>query len=179
MYRAKKLWEDIHADAASAELTGNLARAMQRQRAMAIERIAGRGGFFSGILRVLLAVGAIVWFPFVQPVLEIMLQPGAKMPRIALLIVQLLGVTYLLKSALFLAIWFLVLWLALRWNTQRRVNRLLSSTASTDLAQVILDWIDALLDPIRSARERMDDVVQRTNALRDSIPPIIAATHAA
>src|SRR5205814_4700871 len=53
MFGEKKLWEDLRADAAAAELTANLASAMQRQREIAIERIANRGGFFSAILRIL------------------------------------------------------------------------------------------------------------------------------
>jgi hypothetical protein len=182
MYRERKLWEDIHADAAALELRDALATAMQRQRQAAIERIAGEGGVVAGFFRCLLTIGALVWFPFLQPVLEITLQPGGKLPRIALLVVQLLGVTYLLKSAIFLAIWFVVLWLGLRWDTQRRVNRLLEQWSKTgvkdpslSLSQTTLEWIDGLLDPVRQSRERIDDLVQRAEALREATIPAAAA----
>jgi hypothetical protein len=125
--------------------------------------------------RWVLTIGALLWFPIVQPVLEIFLTDGwaAITGKAALLIVQLLGAAYLLKSAGFLAIWFLVLWLALRWNTQRRVQRLLRGWRSAgendptlNLASATVSWMDDLLDPIRQARERAETLAKRAEALK-------------
>src|SRR3712207_7966037 len=52
-------------------------------------------------------------------------------------------------------------WLALRWNTQRRVARLLARwklaadpDPSLNLATQSLQWVDTLTQPIRTAHER-------------------------
>ena len=78
------------------------------------------------------------------------------------MLIEVLGVNYLLKSAVFLLIWFVVLWLVLRWNTQRKVDRLMSRWAaantadpSVNLEAQAMQWMDDLLRPIRSAEERL------------------------
>ena len=174
LYRDRKLWEQMSADAAEHELAGALSGAVEHQREAALDNLAGRGAIFAPV-RWLLTIGALLWFPFVQPVLEILLQKGPEpiMKQTALLAVQLLGATYLLRSAGFLIIWFLVLWLYLRWDTSRRVGRLLArwrragtTDASLNLATTTLVWVDDLIDPISEAREQAEAIVQRTNKLR-------------
>jgi hypothetical protein len=103
-------------------------------------------------------------------------------PKLAILGVQLLGVTYLLKAFTFLLIWFGVLWLLLRWDTHRKVNRLLmkwrgagASNPSVNLAAATTEWIDGLLYPIRRSRERADALVARTESLRSSLSQSAAA----
>ena len=127
------------------------------------------------LVRFALTIGAIAWFPIVQPVLELLLKDSlAKtLQGAALLAVQLLSATYLLKSAAFLAIWFLLLWLILRWDTQRRVGRLLARwrrvdgvDSSTSLAAAVVAWTDELLNPIHRAREREESLATRTDELR-------------
>jgi hypothetical protein len=83
-----------------------------------------------------------------------------------------LGVNYLLKSAGFLVIWFLVLWLALRWNTQRRVARLVKSWKQTDypdptvnLATQSLDWMASLTEPVRRTSDQMTELSQKVSRL--------------
>ena len=83
---------------------------------------------------------------------------------IALLVVQLLGVTYLLKSAAFLGIWFLFLWLILRWDTQRRVAKMAGNVEGSGRA--VLAWVDELVEPIRVAKRREEALVQRTEELQ-------------
>jgi hypothetical protein len=137
------------------------------------------------LVRWLLTVGAVIWFPIVQPVLERVLlreTVGQSARGALLLIVQLLGATYLLKSAAFLLIWFGVLWLILRWDTQRRVSRMLSSwhaidgggegggeDATLSASAAALAWVDELLDPIRAARQREESLVQRAESLRNQL----------
>ena len=174
LYRQHRLWEEQPADTAAAMLRRSLSESLERQREAAVAKIARRG-IVSPLFRWLLTVGALLWFPIVQPVLELMLQDTlARTTRgIALLVVQLLGVTYLLKSAAFLGIWFLVLWLILRWDTQRRVAKLVGNTE--EISRAVLAWVDELLDPIRVARQREEALVQRTEALKSQLAGPAAA----
>jgi hypothetical protein len=178
LYRDRRLWDDLAASEVAADLRATLAAALERQREASLQQLAGGGGIIGGFFRTLLTVGALLWFPIVQPILEASLQTGFTRTtrELLLLIVQVLGTTYLLKNAVFLLIWYLVLWTLIRWNTQRRVNRLLSRWRAADsrdpsvnLATATIEWIDGLVEPVRSARSRADAIVQRTEALRASI----------
>src|SRR5690606_28007053 len=101
------------------------------------EQLAGRRGILAAPMRWLLTIGALLWFPLVQPILHAFLTTSdlafgswsefaGAWRELAGLVVGILSGEALLKSVSFLALWFLVIWLALRWNTQRRVNRLLA-----------------------------------------------------
>jgi hypothetical protein len=177
LYRQRRLWEDACADAAGEDLQESLAGVMERQREEATTRIARRG-IFAPVIRWLLTIGAILWFPIAQPVLEVMLRENwtQTLQGALVLTVQLLGATYLLKSAAFLAIWFVFLWLILRWDTHRRVSTLLSRWRTLDgrdqslnAASAALAWVDDLLDPIRTAREGEESLVRRTEEWRQSL----------
>lgn len=176
LYRRRPLWEALPSETAEAELRGRLAGTVERQRAVMLQRLAGRTGVISPLVRWALTIGAILWFPFVQPVLLAALSPHSigRTPRdVALLAVQVLGVSYLLQSVAFLILWFLILWLWVRWNTTRRVAKLLSRWKSgghkdpeLNLTTQALGWVDELLEPIRSARARVDSLVKRMTELR-------------
>ncbi len=173
LYGHNRLWEDMPSDAAAGELQRALAATIERQREAVHERFT-RGGVIAPFFRWLLTIGALLWFPIVQPVLAAVLNGHDRSPRaIAGLLVSVLGVDYLLKSAVFLAIYFAVIWLALRWNTQRRVARFLSrwktaepAEASLSLNAQALEWMARLTDPIRMCRERSADLAQRAQTLR-------------
>ena len=82
----------------------------------------------------------------------------------------------MLKSAGFLAIWFLFLWLVLRWDTQRKVTRLLTrwrtldgQDATMNTSATALRWVDDLLDPIRIAHEREESLVKRADEARKTL----------
>jgi GTPase Era involved in 16S rRNA processing len=178
LYSGNRLWEQMSADIAAGELRRILGATVQRQRDSARQRLA-RGPGWGAPLRWLLTVGAVLWFPFIQPILHgILAEPGMfhTLRALAMLIVEVLGVNYLLSSCGFLVLYFVALWLALRWNTQRRVVRLLGSwqtTAPADpslsLAAQTMEWIEHLLAPVRQARERMDSLASRAEAMRDSM----------
>ena len=183
LYRRAKLWDEMPADGAAAELRQSLVAGLEGQRAAAIGKLAKRG-FLMPVIRWLLTIGAILWFPIVQPVLERFLNGSlvTAAPKLALLAVQLLSAAYLLKSAAFLAIWFFALWLILRWDTQRRVTKLLArwrradgQDASINLAAIVLDWCDGLLDPIHRARERDESFAARADELSRQIKSPAAA----
>jgi hypothetical protein len=170
LYVANVLWEAGPADAAAADLSRRLAQTLLRQRTAVRERLAGRGAWVGAPIRWLLTIGAILWFPFVQPILSMALAQNLSITKLATaaLLIQVLGVDYLLKSAVFLFIWFLVLWLALRWNTQRKVARLVKKWAATDLAEPAVNlttqsmqWMDGLLAPIQQAEQRALSLAQR------------------
>jgi GTPase Era involved in 16S rRNA processing len=174
LYRQRRLWDESPASNATEDLRGDLVSVLDRQRKEATARIA-RGGIIAPLIRWLLTIGAVLWFPIIQPVLELFLNDKlAQTLRGGLLLaVQLLGAAYLLKSAAFLAIWFLFLWLVLRWDTQRRVTKLLrrwqaidGDAAPLSAPAAVLTWVDELLDPIRLAVEREESLVRRADELR-------------
>jgi hypothetical protein len=179
LYRHNRLWEDMPAELAAGELRRTLAASVERQREVAIQRLAGRNGVVAPLVRWLLTIGALLWFPFVQPVLEGML----KLPEIrwdlwtqgrnlAGLVVGVLSGEALLRNVTFLILWFTVIWLALRWNTQQRVNRFLYRMRSTEerdlslnLSAQAVQWMGGLLGPLRRASEQMNDLSSRAKAL--------------
>jgi hypothetical protein len=180
LYRDNRLWEDMPAEMAAGELRRTLAGTVERQRATAVQRLAGKTGVVAPLFRWVLTVGALLWFPLVQPILQGMLslwEPGMNLwahgRQLAALIVGVLSGASLLRNVTFLIIWFTVIWLALRWSTQRRVSRLLARWKAPDgrdeslnLTAQALQWMGRLMAPIRFARERTDDLARRASALQ-------------
>jgi GTPase Era involved in 16S rRNA processing len=174
LYSHQRLWEQMSADVSAGELRRSLGATIQRQRDFARKRLV-RNHWVSAPLRWLLTFGAIIWFPFAQPILQAILG-GANLHawrrEVAALAVEVLGVNYLLASAGFLVVYFAVLWLALRWNTQRKVARLMSSSRmmelrddSLNLAAQTLAWLDGLIVPLRQGRERLESLIRRAEAI--------------
>jgi hypothetical protein len=184
LYGANRLWESMPADAASHVLRRALAATVDRQRAAATEALAGRRGVVAPAVRWLLTVGALLWFPFIQPVLAAFLQDQTlsvswtpDWRRLAGLVVSVLSGEALLKNAAFLSLWFLVIWLALRWNTQRSLGKLLARWRSADhpdpslnLTTQTMQWMRDLLLPVDRAAERMRSLSDRAAALRGEPP---------
>jgi hypothetical protein len=158
------------ADLAASDLRHRLAATVDRQREAARKKLAGGRGLLGAPLRWLLTIGALLWFPIVQPILEIVLTTKIEhsLAVVIGLIVKILSGTALLKNVSFLALWFLVIWLALRWNTQRCVAKLLSKWKSANypdrslnLTRETLEWMADLVAPIRRAHDRVESLVQR------------------
>jgi hypothetical protein len=175
LYRDRKLWEDMTADAASVQLRTALADTVARQRDAVRERLLGKGGLISALvapIRWLLTIGALLWFPFVQPVTEKLLTEDVRhsVHDIAVMAVRIFSVNELLANLTFLAMWYFVLWVILRWDTQRRVarlaNRWKADSSDLSLAAQTLRWLDELLRPIRTVRERADGLCKRVKAIR-------------
>lgn len=184
LYPHNKLWEQMSADMAASELRRSLGATIQRQRDTARSQLLRRG-WLGAPLRWLLTIGAVLWFPFIQPILHALLgttdasnwqwhQIATQLPKLA---VEVLGANYLLTSAGFLILYFVVLWLSLRWNTQRTVGRVFRgwqtsalSAPELNLSSQVLRWLDDLITPIRVARERMEGLARRAEALRTSTP---------
>jgi hypothetical protein len=125
-------------------------------------------------LRWLLTIGAVLWFPLIQPVLERVLIDGVmpQMRDLARLIVPLLGASYLLHAAMFLTIYFLALWALLRWSTHRKLNRLMRRWSSADIDSDLsltgqcARWVDDLLEPLARDREKAVDLARRLDDAR-------------
>jgi hypothetical protein len=175
LYRDRKLWEDMTADVIAAQLRETLTDTVARQRDAVRVRLLGKGGFVSAIfapIRWLLTIGALLWFPFLQPITEKFLTEDLRhsVHDIALMAVQIFSVNELLANLTFLGMWYFVLWVILRWDTQRRVGRLANrwknDSSDLSLAAQTLSWLDDLLAPIRTARERADALRQRVDAIR-------------
>ncbi len=173
LYRHRRLWIEMDAALAADDLRSRLSATIERQRDAVLRRLAGRG-IWGAPFRWTLSLGAILWFPLVQPLLEAVLVHGREhvVQNLALLLVRILGVTYLLKNASFLLLYFAALWLLVRWNTQRRVQKLMlrwrrdeSRDPSMSLSRQVMEWIDDLLSPIRIHRERIESVRDQGEAL--------------
>lgn len=176
-YANRKLWDDYPADAASNELSRAMSATLARQRELAMASIGRKRGFAEVVaapVRWLLTIGAILWFPLVQPILERILLGNLRptVHDIAVVIVPLLGSSYLLQSVSFLVIWFVALWMFLRWDASRRVNRLIERwdqappDSDASLAGACVRWIDDLLEPLRAHVDRASGLAKRVDELR-------------
>jgi GTPase Era involved in 16S rRNA processing len=174
LYANWKLWESMPAQNAEADLRRRLSSTVERQRTRLREQF-GSAGPIGALFRWLLTVGALLWFPLIQPVLEALLA-GRPIRDLTVLGVQLLGVTYLLKSVAFLLIYYIILWMILRWDTQRRIDRFLwrakegrKTDPTLSLAGQAIEWLNELLSPIRTATDRLQTVVRRADDLKKSV----------
>jgi hypothetical protein len=176
LYADQKPWEALPAQMAEADLRHRLATTLERQRAVLRARLGG-GGAIGGFVRLALTVGALFWFPIIQPLLATWVgTPGHAWRAVSVEMIELLGVNNLLASAGFLAIYFAFLWLALKWATQRRVDRQLGRWASDDklnptlsLAGQVMEWTDALVAPVRAATARLEGLVARFRSMRERL----------
>lgn len=177
LYQLNKLWEDAPADFAAMDLRQRISSTLERQKADLLERLSGRYGIIAPLFRWLFTIGALLWFPIVQPILEAFLPSDVERswPKLAFFIVQHLGVTFLLKSLTFLLIYYTILWLVLRWQSEAKVLRALDRARNTDALSPttpsgqIIEWADALLDPLRERQERMKSLVSRIESLRKQL----------
>ena len=128
-------------------------------------------------------MGALLWFPFVQPFLQEFLEKGPKATlSLPLVFVRIFGVTSLLQNSAFLIIYFLALWLLIRWDTLRLVDRRLlkwrtaaNLDPSLNPAAAVLEWTADLTAPIRSARQSLESLQSRAEAIRKSLGTAPAA----
>ncbi len=175
LYRESRWWGQEAAEQAVGELRRQLTDTLENRRSMLHQRYTASGGAIGTAARILITWGALLWFPFVQPVLEAYLAEGS-LRNFALLLVRVLGATYLLQNVGLLAVFFLCLWLILKWHTRRRVDRLLEQWKATDdpdpersLPGTIMAWVQRLLAPIRETHQRMENLIQRTDQLRQQL----------
>jgi hypothetical protein len=179
LYAHRKLWEPREAEMAEARLRQEWIETIQRQRQVVLSRLSGKSGIIAPLIRGLLTIGALLWFPFVQPVLQMILTSHSAFSTVrdaGILVVQVISAESLLKNAVFLIIWYLLIWSLLRWGTRRRVDKLLTRWRSAEYADDSLNlttctlaWIDELLEPIRTARQTTDDLAQRVEELRGEL----------
>jgi hypothetical protein len=176
LYQNRRLWEDMAADTAAATLRSILTDTVDRQRGMVRKRLAGSAAILAP-LRWLLTIGALIWFPFVQPVLDTLLAQNQmnwsiihETHELVVLTVRIFSVNELLQNLTFLTMYFFVLWVILRWDTQRRINRFASrwKSDSSDLSLTIqtMRWLDELLFPIRGEREQLENLIRRAEELK-------------
>jgi hypothetical protein len=173
------------AEESAEQLRRSLTRALGRQRQRAVERLAGRRGIVAPVIRFVLTIGAALWFPLLQPLAEalatggIQRQWGEMAADLGLLAVRVFSAAYLLQAAAFLGLWYLTLWLILRWDTQRKVARLLERWRSAEAGETgeadasppsaVIEWIEGLLEPARQSRQRADELVRRADELRQEL----------
>lgn len=179
VYGASLPWNDRESDSNVAVVTARLADAMDARRQRGVAAIGRGHGAALAPLRWLLTLGAVLWFPFVQPVLAIVLDPSwtwTGLTQAAVWqIVKLLGSTYLLQSVTFLAVYFFGLWATLRFLTLRRVEYLAARAAPDDSlnaadqpATIAEAWVDELLAPLAARSAELARLVERLDAARDA-----------
>lgn len=175
MYQHRKLWEEPAAIAAGGELRTRLTAAAQRQQQAVIDRAGGRSGWLAPMFRLLLTVGAALWFPILQPIAEVLVARGwtQMLGEMARLLVGIFSSAHLLQSLGFLLLWYLLLWMLLRWHTQQRAARLIrrwQTDESTDpqlsFAAQTLQWLEDLLAPLRLRQQAMMDLARREGEIR-------------
>ncbi len=175
LYRDRKLWEPMAADLAILQLRAALVETVSRQRDLIRQRAVGRFAFLGAPFRWLLTIGALVWFPFLQPIAQTVLIDGPTHSThdILLLIVRIFSVNALLQNLTFLAAYFFLLWIILRWDTHRRIARFArrwkSDASDLSLTAQAVRWLDDLLEPLHQAQERAQSLAQRAGAL--TAPP--------
>jgi len=183
IYRDGKPWESMNADLLAADLRRRFSAALQRQREQVLEQAAGRFHAVFAPVRWLLTIGAVLWFPIVQPILFVMLQQNmwTFSRELLLTVVTVLSVQHLLTCTTFLLLWFLILWVLLRWSTQRRINAWIQSAKLADaedewtLGRQTIQWANEMVEPIRRRRERIDSVLKQAEELRRRLTETPAA----
>lgn len=171
LYSDRRLWEATDAEAETRSLQRELQRSLARLRS---EVSAGASGNkrAAAPLRWLLTVGAIAWFPFIQPLLEIVLTNNIRTitPELLVWIVRVLGASYLLQSVGFLALWFLALWAWVRFSTYRAVGRELDRALLDDSRHgpvaTVDKWVSALIAPVQARLDRVRGLLDRVNEHR-------------
>ncbi|HVT87383.1 MAG TPA: GTPase domain-containing protein [Tepidisphaeraceae bacterium] len=178
LFDNRRLWEDLPAESAAADLRRRLASAIDRQRDAIVEQGSGRWHLIFAPLRWLLTIGAVLWFPLVQPLLAAGLTETGWAPptRWVLTLVNLLGVAHLLACSTFLIIWFVGLWMVLRFGAYRRVNRIIEqwkqdgSDNERSLSGQSMQWIEQLLEPIDQQKKRIDQLIESVEKLNATSP---------
>lgn len=166
LYARRKLWDSMEAEAAQSAIRRQLVETIDRQRQEILSRLSGRAGIIAPPIRVLLTIGALIWFPFVQPVLHAFLASNSVLGTardIGILAVEVFSAQSLLLNGAFLLLWYLIIMALVKWNARRRVDRLLARWKSAEyadpalnLSTAALQWMDDLLEPIHGSRQAME-----------------------
>lgn len=163
LYAHQKLWEEHVAGEQAAVLQSRLSAAVEAHR-LNLQKTLGKPPLLTRLIAPVITIGAALWFPIVQPVLEIVLQANiVEMTRdTVLMIVRVLGANYLVQSVGLLAIYFVALWVWLRWLAYRRIDRALArATDERHPAQVVLTWTESLLMPLKQHVDKLQNLSDR------------------
>ncbi len=170
LYEQDKLWETMNAGLAVGRLCNRLADTVQQQRTQATKLLA-LSLFPTAVERWLLTIGAALWFPILQPILDLLLNASIVWTPITLarLVVSLLSGQKLLESAAFLLIWYVFLWLMIRYRTYRQVKAWLTDTGTgpLDLTATAVAWIDELTEPLQRQQQRIESLAERLGQCSD------------
>jgi len=181
LYRDRKLWEPMQAQAAVRSLDRRCSVILVKQRGILLTKIAG-DVWFGGLFRFVFTIGAIVWFPIAQPILEAFMQGSvlSSAREFAFLFIHVLSVTYLLKHVGFLLIYFISLWAILRWSTHRKAGKLLDrwnrdEEDELSLTAAVIDWMDDLLVPLTQRKMEIADALTEVERHRERLDLASAA----
>jgi hypothetical protein len=171
------LTDDRSADAAAASLYDRVERALAARRETLVERCAPEEGWLSRIIKMPvrygLTIGTLLWFPFAQPVMEVVLSQGGLFSWNQLAtIVKLLGAGPLLTGLALVVVWVVILWAMLRFGVHRKVRRELarldtsrSIEPSSVTGQIEL-WCDDLVMPWRTQAKKLESLSKQVEQAR-------------
>lgn len=171
LYGSNRPWEETSARETVARLTRALAATHAGLLESAVERVRARGNPLGGLFRWMVSLGALVWFPFGQPVVEHFLSEGS-FGDLALLLVRLFGVASLLQSALFLALFYGAIWLGVRWRAHRRAAKALESlegSGNSNLDDILSEWGAGLVAPLLAEKEKVLRLEERRKCLESRL----------
>jgi len=163
LYAQDKLWENEPAANAGNRLELAIEGAVETHR-RALIASAGKPSWPVRLVAPFLTLGAALWFPLVQPVLEIVLQNDLTSfsRQSILLVVQLLGAAYLIRSVGMLVIYFISLWMLLRWLGYRTIERTLRRDINASHpAGAVLVWAEQLVEPLRRHVDKLQALSRR------------------
>lgn len=178
LYRHLKLWEPSVADHWADVLSRQLVDRLSRQSRQVAAQLSGRSAnslMYS--FRVLLTVGALVWFPIIQPLVQTLLEGTMQLSvaQLGLGIVKILSVGALLSNVSFLLLWFFILWVLVRYSAQRKIERalerggrLVADADSHSSADALEVWHRKLLEPITGRIERFQRLIEQLERFRQA-----------
>jgi hypothetical protein len=168
-----KYWREEVSHTAIEDLAARLGGIARKREEAIRRRYANGGGPIGWLARFLLTVGALLWFPFGQPILATYLSPRTEYP-LPELVVHLTGVPYLLQTLVFMALYYCLIWLALRWSTERGIDKLnerwnREENKEFSYSAVAMIWMSDLLEPFRHHRDRLLEMKLRIEEMEKKL----------
>lgn len=138
-------WQPMHAAALATQARREVSSSLAGLRQRVVN--ASRPIAVLAPLRWLLTVGAIIWFPLGQPLLQAWLDGG--LGDVIALAIAMISVQHLLASATMIIVWLVALWLWVRWRAATRAERILSRVEDENHpSSRLLEWCATLLSPL-------------------------------
>ncbi len=168
LYRDRHLWEPAEAQAAASDLRRRMTTALDRQRDLIRSRL--RPSILLAPIRWLMTVGVIVWFVFIQPLLQVAVpEEEWSWTELVQEAVLLLNAQTLLAAGGFVLTWLVLLWIAIRLRAYRLVDRQRQRMLADDdnpesPAGVVVAWTRDLVEPLQTRHDQLATLAEQIQA---------------